>query len=151
MIFTGRSARASGSNATLAKNSEAEIWAQVHSLADIRFDMAARRHRASAICGGSGAVTAIDDQRAHPEVTGFVMNASGGQAPPGAAVNLHAFDQMQVVYTATTTLEEDGSYTFIDLDMPPGRAFLTTLDYGGVVYGSDLAVAEDGKTSLELP
>jgi hypothetical protein len=25
------------------------------------------------------------------------------------------------------------------------------LDYGGVVYGSDLAVAEDGKTSLELP
>jgi mono/diheme cytochrome c family protein len=84
-------------------------------------------------------------------VSGIVMNASGGLAPPGAAVNLHAFDQMQVVYTATTTLEEDGSYTFVDLDMPPGRAFLTTMDYDGVVYGSDLAVAEEGKTSLELP
>jgi mono/diheme cytochrome c family protein len=84
-------------------------------------------------------------------ITGFVMNGSGGQAPAGAVVNLHAFDQMTVVYTATTTLDEDGSYTFVDLDMPPGRAFLTTMDYGGVIYGSDLAVAEEGKASLELP
>jgi mono/diheme cytochrome c family protein len=84
-------------------------------------------------------------------VTGFVMNASGGLAPAGAAINLHAFDQMQIVYTATTTLEEDGSYTFVDLEMLPGRAFLTTVDYGGVVYGSDLAIAEAGKSSLDLP
>jgi mono/diheme cytochrome c family protein len=84
-------------------------------------------------------------------ITGFVMNGSGGQAPVGAVINLHAFDQMTVVYTATTTLDEDGSYTFADLDMPPGRGFLTTIDYGGVIYGSDLAVAEVGKTLLELP
>ena len=84
-------------------------------------------------------------------VTGFVMNASGGPAPAGAEVTLHAFDQMQVVYTATTTLEEDGSYTFVDLEMLAGRSFLTTLDYGGVIYGSDLVVAEQGKSSLELP
>jgi mono/diheme cytochrome c family protein len=84
-------------------------------------------------------------------ITGFVMNGSGGPAPAGAVVNLHAFDQMTVVYTATTTLDEDGSYTFLNLDMPPGRAFLTTMDYGGVIYGSDLAVAEEGKASLELP
>jgi mono/diheme cytochrome c family protein len=84
-------------------------------------------------------------------VTGFVMNASGGSAPVGAEIDLHAFDQMQVVYTATTTLEEDGSYTFFDLEMPPGRSFLTTIDYGGVIYGSDLVVAEAGKPSLDLP
>lgn len=84
-------------------------------------------------------------------VTGFVMNASGGSAPVGAEIDLHAFDQMQVVYTATTTLEEDGSYTFVDLEMPPGRSFLTTMDYQGVIYGSDLVVAEEGKTSLDLP
>jgi hypothetical protein len=93
----------------------------------------------------------ISETQASGIVTGIVTNASGGQAPVGAEINLHAFDQMQVVYTATTTLEEDGSYTFFDLDMPPGRAFLTTIDYGGVVYGSDLALAEAGKTSLELP
>lgn len=84
-------------------------------------------------------------------VTGFVMNASGGSAPAGAEVTLHAFDQMQVVLTATTTLEEDGSYTFVNLEMPSGRSFLTTLDYGGVIYGSDLVVAEEGKSSLDLP
>lgn len=84
-------------------------------------------------------------------VTGFVMNASGGSAPAGAEITLHAFDQMQVVLTATTTLEEDGSYTFVNLEMPPGRSFLTTLDYGGVIYGSDLVVAEEGKSSLDLP
>ncbi len=80
------------------------------------------------------------------------MNASGGLAPAGAVVNLHAFDQMTVVYTATTTLEEDGSYTFVDLDMPPGTRFP---DHDGLRRG-DLWLRSGcgrsrAKPRLELP
>ncbi len=82
---------------------------------------------------------------------GQVTDANGAPAEAGLVVNLHAFDQMQLVYTATTTTNEEGAYLFSDLEMPAGRAFLTTLDYEGVVYGSDVAVAEEGATQLDLP
>jgi hypothetical protein len=141
------------------KLSEAERWALADFTRSLTFAMdaaaAAPSEPAQATpVSSNGTITStpsISETQSPGAVTGFVMNASGGQAPAGAVINLHAFDQMQVVYTATTTLEEDGSYTFVDLDMPAGRAFLTTMDFGGVVYGSDLAVAEEGQSSLELP
>ncbi|MDI6693832.1 MAG: c-type cytochrome [Anaerolineales bacterium] len=84
-------------------------------------------------------------------VGGLVADASGEPAQAGLMVNLHAFDQMQLVYTATATTNEEGAYLFSDLEMPAGRAFLTTLDYEGVIYGSDVAVAEEGAARLDLP
>lgn len=82
---------------------------------------------------------------------GLVSDANGDPAQAGLVVHLHAFDQMQLVYTATTTTNENGAYLFSDLEMPAGRAFLTTLDYEGVVYGSDVVVAEEGAAQLDLP
>jgi hypothetical protein len=79
------------------------------------------------------------------------MNASGGELPAGAEVNLHGFDQMQVVITGTTTLQEDGSFAFENIAMPAGRAFLATLEHQGIVYGSEVMQAEQGTTSIELP
>jgi len=141
------------------KLSEAERWALTDFTRSLTFastmaEAATPKPEQATAVSSAGGVTStppISETQSLGAVTGFVMNASGGLAPPGAVINLHAFDQMQLVYTSTTTLEEDGSYTFVDLDMPPGRAFLTTVDFGGVIYGSDLAIAEEGKTSLELP
>lgn len=141
------------------KFSEEERWALADYTRSLTFASTAAAASTSepapaAPISQTGVLTAtlpLSDTQVLGLVTGFVMNASGGPAPSGAEINLHAFDQMQVVYTATTTLEEDGSYTFVDLELIPGRAFLTTMDYDGVVYGSDLAVAEEGKSTLELP
>ncbi len=84
-------------------------------------------------------------------VSGLVANASALAAPSDLEVTLHGFDNMQAVYTQTTTLADDGSYQFNDVEMPEGRVFMATIDYDGTTYGSDIAIAESGKNNLDLP
>jgi mono/diheme cytochrome c family protein len=83
-------------------------------------------------------------------VSGTVTSASGSPIPSGLDVNLHAFDQMTIVFTDTTKLKEDGTYAFENIEMPNGRGFLTTLEYDGVIYGSDISVVENN-TQIDLP
>ncbi len=84
-------------------------------------------------------------------VQGTVTNESGGEIPAGLEVLLHAFDQMQLVMTATTTLESDGSYHFDQVELAPGRNFFSTIDFDGVLYGSEFTAVEDLSIPLELP
>jgi mono/diheme cytochrome c family protein len=100
----------------------------------------------------STAVAAVPD--AAPGVgviSGSVVNASGGEAPVGSAVLLRGFDEMTEVYTQTTTVQENGMYSFENVEMPEGRVFMVTLDYNEAVYGSDIAMVETGTTSMDLP
>ncbi len=84
-------------------------------------------------------------------VTGILMNASGGSISAGQQVMLHSFDQMQLVYTATTQTRSDGTYAFDNVLINPGRSFLSTVDYQGVVYSSEFLTAEKPSSSIELP
>lgn len=84
-------------------------------------------------------------------VGGSLENESGVSIPSGTLVNLHAFDQMQLVYTATTTLNDDGSFIFENVEVLSGWAFLATLEHGGVVYGSDVMVADGDNSQVQLP
>jgi cytochrome c553 len=84
-------------------------------------------------------------------VSGAVTTAAGDPAPGGLTVNLHAFQGMNLAYTSTTTLKQDGTYVFEDLDMPEGMAYLSTVEFGGVLYGSDVIMAKDPAKPLELP
>lgn len=83
-------------------------------------------------------------------VGGVVKNASGGQLPVGENVMLHVFDQMQLVYTDTTQILEDGTYSFGGIEIQPGRSYLSTVDYDGIVYGSDLVQANSESSSVEM-
>ena len=84
-------------------------------------------------------------------VTGQVTNASGGELPAALEVILHGFDEMQQTFTATTTVNSDGSYIFENVEMPVGRAFITSVEQNGVAYSSDVAMVEAGNVSLDLP
>jgi len=84
-------------------------------------------------------------------ITGIIMNASGGLVPEGSEVMLHAFDQMQLVFTATTTIQADGTYAFDPVDLEPGRSFLSTIDYDGAVYSSEFVTADLANNQIELP
>jgi hypothetical protein len=84
-------------------------------------------------------------------ITGVVNNASGGLVPEGQQVMLHSFDQMQLVYTATTQIHQDGTYSFEDVKIEPGLSYLSTIDYDGVIYGSEVVSADEADSSLELP
>jgi cbb3-type cytochrome oxidase subunit 3 len=84
-------------------------------------------------------------------VSGVVINASGGDLPPGLPVDLFAFDHVQVVYSATIELDKDGSYLFENVEMPDGLVFLTTIDFQGATYGSEIGTPEGGTYDIVLP
>ncbi len=84
-------------------------------------------------------------------ITGTIIHGSEAEMDQNLEVVLHGFDQMSVVLTQTTTLAADGTYAFNDLEMPDGRIFLATIDYGGITYGSEVATASAETTIFDLP
>lgn len=84
-------------------------------------------------------------------VTGQVINASGDNLPTGLDVTLRGFDDMQEVYSSTTTLGSDGMYEFEAVQMLPGRVFMTTIVYEDATYGSDISIVEGSESSINLP
>jgi mono/diheme cytochrome c family protein len=142
--------------------SEDERWALTDYLRSLTFAASTVAHAAPAtsIPGQPTTVsetvpltaTAIVTETAGTGVIqGPVTVESGEPAPAGLAVNIHAFDQMTLVYTATTQLKDDGTYRFDSVQVKKGWSFLATVDYSGIVYGSELTTAaEDGET-IEMP
>ena len=89
-------------------------------------------------------------------VTGKVTNAAGVVFPAGLTVTLHGYDDMQPAVSLTTTLTAENTFTFSNVEMPEGRAFIASLEYiqetNGISYTatSDVATVLTGQTSLEL-
>jgi hypothetical protein len=79
-----------------------------------------------------------------------LVNGSGGDPPIDAPVTLYGFDNMQNTYTETLTSGVDGVYTFPDVAMPEGRAFLAGVDYAAATYGSDIAIVDPTTPNLNL-
>ena len=79
-----------------------------------------------------------------------LVAASGDIVTSDAPVTLYGFDDMQNTFSETLTTNEQGVYTFNDIDMPSGRAFIAGVDYSGGTYGSDVVVAEEGVSELAL-
>ena len=142
--------------------SEGERWALTDYLRSLTFASSTVAHAAPAtsIPGQPTSVsetvpltaTAIVTETAGTGVVqGAVTLGSGGPAPAGLVVNIHAFDQMTLVYTATTQLEADGTYRFDSLQVKKDWAFLATVDYSGVVYGSELTTAKEDGETIEMP
>lgn len=84
-------------------------------------------------------------------IRGVVTNGSNGLASAGLTVTLEGFDDMQRVVTETVETGSDGTFAFEGVDMPAGRAFRTTVEYGGTTYASGFGVIEQEMTELELP
>jgi hypothetical protein len=61
---------------------------------------------------------------------------------------------MQLVYTETLSSaagSTGGVYTFDNVQMPAGRAFLAGVDYAGGTFGSDVAVVDLPGSELKVP
>jgi len=85
-------------------------------------------------------------------VTGRLTNGTLGAAVPAdLPVTLRTFDNFQEAATLTATAKSDGMFTFADVDLPPGRAFLVSARYGDVVYTSDVSQVVPGQTTYDLP
>ena len=84
-------------------------------------------------------------------IRGSIIPAGGAELPVGAEVFLHGFDQMEMVVTQKATVAPDGSFLFENIEIPPGRMFLATIEYEGATYSSEVAAAEGEAVDLELP
>ena len=83
-------------------------------------------------------------------VTVQLINGSGGDSPSDAPVTLYGFDNMQNTYSETLTTGENGVYTFTNVIMPEGRAFLAGTDYASGTYGSDIVSVDPNTPNLNL-
>jgi mono/diheme cytochrome c family protein len=85
-------------------------------------------------------------------VTGHVTNGTTGVLVSGSLdVVLYGFDNFQLATTLTETLQSDSSFVFDSVPIAPGRSFVVTTQYAGVLYGSDVLTFDSGSTQLDAP
>jgi mono/diheme cytochrome c family protein len=142
--------------------SEGERWALADYLRSFTFVSSTVAHAAPAtsIPGQPAIVTEtvpltataiLTETAGSGVVQGTVMDGYGNPAPEGLTVNIHAFDQMTLVYTATTQLNVDGTYRFDSVQVKKDWAFLASVDYSGIVYTSELNTAKQDGETIEMP
>jgi mono/diheme cytochrome c family protein len=83
-------------------------------------------------------------------ISGRIINGSGGEMPSELLITLHGFEGMQIVYSDTTTPQADGTYSFENVEMLPGRNYLVTGEYGQATYVSPMAAADEQTNALSL-
>jgi mono/diheme cytochrome c family protein len=83
-------------------------------------------------------------------VEGQVVSLSGGEIPSDLTVTLHGFDQLQQTFTADSPVDGEGLFTFEDVPLPDGRAFLASTEHDSVAYNSDIVVVDPENTNMVL-
>ncbi|MGH2605960.1 MAG: c-type cytochrome, partial [Anaerolineales bacterium] len=85
-------------------------------------------------------------------VAGRVINGTGGaEIPVGLEVTLHGFDDQAEVVTRTTRVDGQGAYAFDEVEDAPGRLFVVTVTYQGVLYGTEIAHMPEAGASTDIP
>lgn len=91
-------------------------------------------------------------------ISGTVLNGSGGESlPEGLVVQLHGYDHdgtrgsFDEAFFAETTVSEDGSYLFEDVEMPVNRAFVAAIETDLLPFSSEPGFVTEGVNTLELP
>jgi hypothetical protein len=89
-------------------------------------------------------------------ITGSLVNGSGGSIPPGLKVTLEGFDKdqsgsYQKSLELTVLVDSKGSYSFAKVDAPLDRAFLIITSWGGVEYQSDPVIVSDTTKDFSVP
>jgi mono/diheme cytochrome c family protein len=84
-------------------------------------------------------------------IRGKVANLTNDdQIPSGMEVTLHGFDDQAEVVTEQRSIDQSGEFEFLDIELVGERIFVVTAEYGGVLYGTDVAHLVEGE-DLFLP
>lgn len=85
-------------------------------------------------------------------VAGRVTNGTeGADLPAGLEITLHGFDGQAEAVTRTTRVDPQGAYAFDEVENAPGRLFVVTVLYQGVLYGTEIAHMPEDGASTEIP
>lgn len=97
-------------------------------------------------------------QEGFGSISGTLENQTDADLPSGLKVTLRGFDHgadpsagPQEVSTQETTVNEDGSYSFENVELPGRRIFIAEVDVNGIQMQSGFAVVEEGATSVTIP
>ena len=95
---------------------------------------------------------AAQDESQVGSVKVSVLDDAGSLLGEGIPVTLYAFDNMEFVYSTTLSTNPEGFAIFENVDMPSGRAFLSSVDFQDVMYGSDVGspVSPDEPVDLSI-
>jgi hypothetical protein len=89
-------------------------------------------------------------------ISGNLINGSGGGIPAGQNVTLEGFDKDQAgtyqnVLELVAPVEPNGSYSFKGVAVPQGRAFIIVTSWEGVEYQSDPVLVSNTTLDFTLP
>ena len=91
-------------------------------------------------------------------ISGLIVNQTGSDLPSDLKVTVRGFDHgadpnagPQEVFTQETTLTEDGSYSFENVEISNRRIFIAEVKVDGVQVQSNFAIAEEGTTDITIP
>jgi cbb3-type cytochrome c oxidase subunit III len=139
---------------------EAETWALAAYVRSLGFASAGEMAAAEAPESDAQAEASTEQDPTQAEamdtgiITGTVqvsvLDAAGENLKMDLPVTLYAFDNMQYVYDTTLETQEDGVFTFEEVEMPSGRAFIASVVYNGVTYGSDVSSVVDASAPVAL-
>jgi mono/diheme cytochrome c family protein len=142
---------------------ETQLWAVTAYTRSLSFAAAPSGQQAQAATPQSGTPAATEGTLAPagtpaPEgtvaadkvtVNGRVNNVSGSPLPAGLQVTLLGFDSMQRALELNGEVQPDGSFAFVDVDLPPERVFMATVEYNGYTFNSDILHARDAQPGGE--
>jgi hypothetical protein len=89
-------------------------------------------------------------------ISGNLVNGSGGTIPEGQKVTLVGFDvdqsgNYQKVVEQVTTVDPAGSFSFRGVEVPQERAFLIITSLGDIEFQSEPVIVSDTKTDFSVP
>jgi mono/diheme cytochrome c family protein len=91
-------------------------------------------------------------------ISGTIDNQTGADLPSDLKVTLRGFDHgadpsagPQEVFTQETSVNEDGSYSFENVEIPSRRIFIAEVAVDGVQMQSPFVIVEEGSTALTIP
>jgi mono/diheme cytochrome c family protein len=84
-------------------------------------------------------------------VFGTITNGTSGIIPSEGQVTLYGFNQVQQVYSNTIKINQDGTYRFENISMPPDRVFRSVVEHDGIKYVSQVGTPHVDGLNLNLP
>jgi mono/diheme cytochrome c family protein len=84
-------------------------------------------------------------------VLGHIINGTvGSDIPAGIEVTLHGFEGQQEVVLESALVDETGTFTFGEYELQTGWVLIATMEYQGVMYGSEI-IEYTGQEEVFLP
>lgn len=91
-------------------------------------------------------------------VSGSIENKTGEDLPSNLTVTVRGYDHgadpsagPQEVFSQDASVDENGRYTFENIEIPLNRIFLAEVNYDGMALQSGFAIVKEGDTAVSIP